>query len=302
MVFRWPIAERQPRLFGDERVTHPEFAGVEFIHVRARRIINTLRHPGPLPFRHTINVYRGCTHACVYCFARPTHSYLDLDPAEDFERVIVVKVNAPERLDAELAAPTWTGERIAMGTNTDPYQRCEGRYQLTRQVIEVLLRHRNPFSILTKSPLVLRDLDLLRRAAEVTEVRVDLSVATLDEEVWRATEPGTPHPRARLEAVAELRRAGIPSSVLVAPIIPGLSDRPAALRAVADAARAAGAEAVVPIALHLRGGTKELFHRWLAAHRPDLLPMYERLYGSGSELPLAVRRRLAAEVSGSSAR
>ena len=161
---RWTLAEREaPTLFGaeGERIRHPEFADMEFLHVRAKRIINEVPAKSRMPFRFTINAYRGCSHACSFCFARPTHEYLNLDAGRDFERVIVVKVNAVEALRGELRSPRWGGDHIAMGTNTDPYQRCEGRYRLTRGIIEVLVEAANPFSILTKSSLVMRDLDLL---------------------------------------------------------------------------------------------------------------------------------------------
>ncbi|MDQ3932692.1 MAG: radical SAM protein [Actinomycetota bacterium] len=212
------------------------------------------------------------------CFARPTHEYLNLDAGRDFERVIVVKVNAVEALRAELSPRRWGSEHIAMGTNTDPYQRCEGRYRLTRGVVETLAAAANPFSILTKSPLVLRDLDLLKEAADRTELTVNFSVGTLDREVWRATEPGTPRPESRLEAVARLREAGIRSGVLIAPIIPGLSDGPDQLEAVVKASVEAGATNITPIVLHLRPGVKEQFLPWLESYRPDLLSGYERLY------------------------
>ena len=185
-----------------------------------------------MPFDWTINPYRGCTHACVYCFARSTHTYLDMDAGRDFETKIVVKVNAPDVLRRELAAPRWKGEHIAMGTATDPYQRAEGRYGLMPRIIEVLTERRNAFSILTKGTLILRDLELLVRAGEVADVSTAFSIGTVDEEAWRRTEPGTPHPRARLEAVAALNDAGVPCSVLVAPILPGITDSPAQLREV----------------------------------------------------------------------
>src|SRR5205807_10168114 len=176
-----------------------------------------------LPFRWTINAYRGCSHACSFCFARPTHEYLDMNAGEDFERKIVVKVNAVERLKAELSPAKWAGDHIAMGTNTDPYQRCEGKYHLTRGIVETLAEHANPFSILTKSTLILRDLDVLTEAAQRADVRANFSIGTLDEEVWRTSEPGTPHPSKRGEAVATLTEAGIPPGVPAAPVPPGLS-------------------------------------------------------------------------------
>src|ERR1700694_3016980 len=191
----------------DRHVGRGEFRGMEFLHVNSKSIINEVPAASRMPFRYTINVYRGCSHACTYCFARPTHEYLGLNLGEDFERRIVVKVNAVERLRAELAARRWAGHHIAMGTNTDPYQRCEGKYHLTQGVVRVLTEAGNPFSILTKSTLILRDLELLAEAAQRTSVNANLSIGTLDEEVWRLTEPGTPPPRQRVAAVRRLNQA-----------------------------------------------------------------------------------------------
>src|SRR5437588_527819 len=223
------------------------------------------------------------------CFARPTHAYLDLDIGHDFDTKIVVKINAVERLRAELAPKRWGGHHIAMGTNTDPYQRAEGKYHLTRGIIEVLTERANPFSILTKSTLILRDLELLKAAAARADIHTNFSIGTLDEEVWKLTEPGTPHPRQRVEAVAKLNAAGVPCGVLVAPILPGLSDAPDQVAAVTDACRKAGATSVSVMHLHLRKGVKEHFMGWLAGARPDLVPEYERLYKGRSYLPKPAR-------------
>lgn len=288
----------------DHHLGSGEYRGMEFLHVRARSIINGLEPSSRLPFSHTVNVYRGCSHACTYCFARPTHDYLGLGIGEDFERRIVVKVNAVELLAAELAARRWQGHHIAMGTNTDPYQRCEGKYHLTRRVIGVLSEAANPFSILTKSTLLLRDLDLLVDAAERTSVRINFSIGTLDEDVWRLTEPGTPAPRLRVEAVRRLRQAGISCGVLVAPVLPGLSDRPDQLAAVIDACLDAGADSISAVPLHLRPGVREHYLGWLASVRPDLVADYERRYRKAylpaterAEL-VALVRRLVAEAEG----
>jgi DNA repair photolyase len=225
------------------------------------------------------------------CFARPTHEYLNLDPSTDFDRVIVVKVNAVDKLRAELAPRRWQGDHIAMGTNTDPYQRAEGKYRLTQGIIEVLGEARNPFSILTKGTLVLRDLDRLVEASRRTNVELCFSIGTLDEDVWRATEPGTPHPRKRVEAVARLNDAGIPCGVLVAPILPGLSDRREQLEEVVRACVDAGAPSISPVLLHLRPGVKEHYLAWLADARPDLLDQHQRLY-RGSYAPAHERDRV----------
>ena len=274
----------------------PEFRDVEFIEVECRTIIN--RVPGDfLPFRWSINPYRGCTHACTYCFARPTHTFLDMDAGRDFERKIVVKVNAPDVLRRQLAAKRWKGEGIAMGTNTDPYQRAEGRYRLMGRILGALTDFRNPFSILTKSTLILRDLELLVEARRVTDVSTALSIGTLDEDAWRRSEPGTPHPRARVEAVAALNAAGVPCGVLMAPILPGITDHPRQLREVVRATLDAGATFVTPILLHLRPGVREEFLPWLAEHYPDLVDRYEHRY-KGSYAPAAERKALGRTVSG----
>jgi DNA repair photolyase len=300
---RWELADAphaQSALF-DESIFEREpgrgeYRGLEFLHVRAKRIINDLGGT-PYGFRYTINAYRGCSHACTYCFARPTHAYLDLNIADDFDSKIVVKVNAVERVRAELHPRKWAGEPIAMGTNTDPYQRCEGKYRLTQGIIEALTERANPFSILTKSTLILRDLDLLVAASKCADVRVNFSIGTLDETVWRATEPGTPHPRQRVKAVRALNDAGVRCGVLVAPILPGLSDQPEQLEEVVRACKEAGAVSISPVLLHLGNGTKEVFYDRLTESRPDLLPMYRRMYGSRKYAPKADRERVTALVN-----
>jgi DNA repair photolyase len=229
------------------------------------------------------------------CFARPTHTYLNFDAGRDFERRIVVKVNAPEVLRRELRRKSWTGAHVAMGTNTDPYQRCEGRYRLTRGVLEALRDYRNPCSVLTKSPLLLRDLDLFVELAATAGFSANLSIGTLDEEVWRRSEPGTPHPKARMAAVKQLVAAGVPCGILMAPILPGISDSPEQLRAVVRAAADAGASHLSPLTLHLRPGVKEEFLPWLEATYPELVPDYRRLY-RGANAPKAVRDEIAGRV------
>ena len=232
------------------------------------------------------------------CFARPTHKYLDFDAGRDFEREIVVKVNAPELLRAELARPSWKGEHVALGTNTDPYQWVEGRYRLMPGIWEALRDARNPCSVLTKSPLLLRDLPLMKEIAERTEFSAALSVPTIDEKVWRATEPHTPNPKARLEAVSELTRAGIRTGVLVAPLMPGVNDAPEQVAPILELAAEAGADYVTPIALHLRGEVRKLFFDWLREHRPELVPRYKELYRRGAYAPPEERRRLGRLVNG----
>jgi DNA repair photolyase len=274
------------------RFDAPEALDIRFYEVRARSVLNRVPERSQMPFRWTVNPYRGCTHACVYCFARPTHRYLDFDAGRDFEREIVVKVNAPEVLRRELERPSWSREHVALGTNTDPYQWVEGRYKLMPGIWRALLESRTPCSVLTKSPLLLRDLPLLAELAAEGLFSAALSVPTLDERAWRATEPHTPNPAARLEAVRELTAAGIPTSVLVAPLMPGINDDPRAVREIVAMARAAGARHVTPVALHLRSGVREVFMDWLAAQRPELVEAYAELYHDGAYLPGAERRRL----------
>jgi DNA repair photolyase len=440
--FRWKLADDdggQPALFAedelvDRHVGKGEYRGLEFLHVNTKRIINEVPGASRMPFRFTINAYRGCSHACVYClggdtsilmadgetrpladvrrgdgivgtkagrlvetevlahwsttkrahrvvlddgtelvasadhrflstrgwarvsdlesgdallsrfsatrwssddrlfaenvkriedlgielpmydittgtgdfiangvvshncFARPTHEYLDLNMGDDFDRKLVVKVNAVERLRAELRSPKWQGDHIAMGTNTDPYQRAEGRYHLTQGIIKALGDAANPFSILTKSTLILRDLDLLQEANERTEVRANFSIGTLDEATWKATEPGTPHPRRRVEAVARLNAAGIDCGVLVAPVLPGMSDGPGMVEEVVKACVDAGAVSISSIYLHLRKGVKEHFMGWLQDARPDLAAGYAARYRRSAYLGKDAAAELTARV------
>jgi DNA repair photolyase len=263
----------------------PEALDTRFYEVYAKSAINKVPAASRMPFRFTINPYRGCSHACQFCFARPTHTYLDFNAGRDFEKEIVVKVNVPEVLRAELRKPSWKREHIAMGTNTDPYQWCESRYRLMPGIWEALRDFRNPCSVLTKSPLLLRDLDLMKEIAAVTDIHANLSIPTLDEKPWRASEPHTPHPRKRIEAVAELNRAGIPTGVLVAPLMPGINDSPKQVEAILQACADAGATSVGGIALHLRGEVRGVFMEWLRSYRPDLVERYEELYARGAYVP-----------------
>jgi DNA repair photolyase len=256
----------------------PEAMGINFHEVRARSALNHVPG-GRYGFSWTVNPFRGCTHACTFCFARRTHNYLDLGPGEDFEREIIVKVNVPELLRAELRRPGWRRELVALGTNTDPYQWVESRYRMMPEILEALEAAQTPVTVLTKSPLVLRDLEHFDRMREAgLKVSVNLSVPTLDEAAWRATEPHTPSPAARLDAVAELRRRGIDSGILIAPLMPGINDSPEQVEPIVARAREAGATFLGGVALHLRDEVKDVFFAWLAAKRPDLIPRYEALY------------------------
>jgi DNA repair photolyase len=271
----------------------PEALDTRFYEVHAKSVLNRVPEKSRMPFRWTVNPYRGCSHACVYCYARPTHKYLDFDAGRDFEREIVVKVNAPEVLRAELARSKWKHEHVAMGTNTDPYQWVEGRYKLMQGIWEALRDAANPCSVLTKSPLLLRDLQLMLEIAQRTTVTACLSIPTLDEKAWRATEPHTPNPRTRIEAVAELNRAGIPTGVLIAPLMPGINDAPHQIEPLMELVTEAGATSIGGIALHLRGEVRGIFMDWLRAKRPDLLPRYQELYRRGAYAPREERERLS---------
>jgi DNA repair photolyase len=276
----------------------PEAMGINFHEVRARSALNHV--PGSrYGFSWTVNPFRGCSHACAYCFARRTHDYLDLGPGRDFEREIVVKVNAPELLRAELARPSWRRELVALGTNTDPYQWVESRYRMMPEILEALEAAETPVSVLTKSPLVMRDVEIFERmAAAGLPVSVNLSVPTLDEKAWRATEPHTPSPAARLDAVEELRARGIESGVLVAPLMPGINDAPEQVEPIVERAKAAGASFLGGVALHLRGEVKDVFFAWLQEKRPDLLPKYEQLYNGRAYMKPEMRKHATRALKG----
>ena len=214
----------------------------------------------------------------------------------------MVKVNLPELVRAELKKPSWQGDHVALGTNTDPYQWVEGRYRLTRGVWEAMRDFRNPCSVLTKSPLLLRDIDLFRELVEHTEFVANLSIPTLEEKAWRATEPHTPHPRKRIEAVAELVRNGIPTGVLVAPLMPGINDDPKQVEELLGQLGEAGAEGVAGMGLHLRGEVKAIWFDWLRQYRPDLVSRYEELYRRGAYLPKQEAARLSKMARGPSRR
>ncbi len=302
-TFRWQTVETDPQtmLFpadelGERHVGTGEFRGLEFFHVNAKSIVNRVSSSSNMPFTHTINAYRGCSHACTYCFARPTHEYLNLGAGEDFDTKIVVKVNAVERLRAEVQHSSWTRPHIAMGTNTDPYQRCEGKYHLTQGIIRVLTESLTPFSILTKSTLILRDLELLQAAAARVPVRVNISIPTLDIAVWKATEPGTPHPQRRIEAVARLNESGIACGVLMAPIQPGLSDSDEQLRAVVDAAVEASAVSIGASWLYLRGATAEHHLQQLASFDAELAAWTANHYSEQAYRPKHMQADLSARI------
>jgi DNA repair photolyase len=285
------------RLAGFVRtVRTPEFAGVSFHEVHSKSALNKVPGTSPMPFRWTVNPYRGCTHGCVYCFARNTHSYLEFDTGHDFDTQIVVKVNVGEVLRTEVSAPRWKREHVAMGTNTDPYQRAEGRYRLMPDVIAALADSGTPFSILTKGTVLARDLPVLAAAAESVPVGLGVSLALLDHDLQETLEPGTPSPRARLELIRRIRAAGLPCGVFMAPLLPYLTDTDEQItRLVADLAEA-GVTGVSGIGLHLRPGAREWFFGWLTRTHPELVDPYHRLYSRGANLPVEYRRDLSARI------
>jgi DNA repair photolyase len=255
--------------------------------------INRVPEQSRVPFRWTINPYRGCTHSCHYCFARAFHAYLDLGVGDDFSSKIIVKTNVVEVLRRELASPKWAGETIAMGTATDPYQHCEGRYKLTRGIVQALGDFENPLSMLTKSTMILRDLDLYKRLGAVADVTVSMSVGTLNERIRRVVEPGTPPGRRRLEVLARFAEAGIRTGVLVAPILPGLTDDEEHLDEVVAGCAAAGVSWTAPIVLHVRSSIREYFMPWLEETYPALVPLYRELYGGRAYAPKAYQEEIA---------
>ncbi len=255
---------------------------VEYREEPCRSALNRVRG---MPFAWSLNPYMGCAHRCTFCYVRAFERRADRPSDDRYGRAIRVKTNVVEVLRRELSRPSWSGEGVAVGAATDPYQPAEGRYRLTRGCIAAFAEARNPFSIITRGPMIVRDLDVLQEAARAADVAVTFSVPTLDEEIWRTTEPGTAPPRQRLRALRELVDGGIRAGVGMAPILPGLSDRPELLAEVVREAREAGATGVWANLLYLRAGTREHFLECLARDWPELLPEYERLYAGRAYLP-----------------
>jgi DNA repair photolyase len=250
---------------------------VEYREEPCRSALNRVRN---MPFTWSLNPYMGCAHRCTFCYVRGFERRADRASGEGYGRSVRVKVNVAQVLRRELAGRSWKREMVAIGAATDPYQPAEGRYRITRACLEAFADARSPFSIITRGPLVVRDIDVLRRAAAWTEVDVTFSIPTLDAEIWRRTEPGTAPPRQRLRALRTLVDAGIDAGVGIAPILPGISDQPALLTEVVRAARDAGATNVWCNVLYLQPGTREHFLEHLARDWPELLPRYLELYRS----------------------
>jgi len=268
--------------------------GVEYREEPCRSALNRV---SGMPFKWSLNPYMGCAHRCTFCYVRAFERRADRPSDDRYGRSIRVKVNVAEVLRAELARPTWEQEGVAIGAATDPYQPAEGRYRLTRSCLEVLGAMRNPFSLITRGPMIVRDVDVLQDAARRAEVSVAFSVPTVDLDVWGKTEPGTAPPRQRLRAVRTLVEAGIKAGVGMAPILPGISDRPEQLEAVVRAAREAGAVSLWMNLLYLKPGTREHFLECVARDFPEQLGHYETLYARRAYLPAAdqepVRRAVA---------
>lgn len=277
--------------------TAPEFAGMTFHEVRAKSALNRVPARSSMPFEWTVNPYRGCSHACVYCFARNTHSYLDLDSGSDFDQQVVVKVNVADVLAAEVNRPRWGRQQVALGTNTDPYQRAEGRYSLMPGIIEALAGSGTPFSLLTKGTLLRRDLPLLAQAAEAVPVDLAMSIAVFDDELQQSIEPGTPSTRARLATVRAAADLGFRVSVFLMPVLPYLTDSTQQLDDALAAIAEAGAHRVVYGALHLRPGAREWYLGWLRDHRPEVLDAYTGMYARSAYAPQAYRRMLARRIT-----
>ncbi|CAN5706907.1 Rv2578c family radical SAM protein [soil metagenome] len=280
-------------------VRTPQFDGITFHEVLCKSALNKVPDASMLPFSYTVNGYRGCSHACRYCFARPTHEYLDLDSGNDFDTQVVVKTNVADVLRRELHRPSWGRETVALGTNTDPYQRAEGRYALMPGIIDALAGSGTPFSILTKGTLLRRDLPLIARAATEVPVSVSISLAVGDADLQRDVEPGTPSPQARLQLISAIRQAGLDCHVMVAPVLPHLTDSVEHLDILLGQIAEAGATGVTVFGLHLRGSTRGWFMAWLARAHPELVAPYRQLYRRGAYLPeeyRAMLRRRAAPL------
>ncbi|ORB68727.1 Rv2578c family radical SAM protein [Mycolicibacterium tusciae] len=288
-------------------VRTPQFEGITFHEVLCKSALNKVPNarpnvagrpaPSMLPFNYTVNGYRGCSHACRYCFARPTHEYLEFDSGADFDSQVVVKTNVADVLRRELSRRSWQRETVALGTNTDPYQRAEGRYALMPGIIGALTDTGTPFSILTKGTLLRRDLPLIGEAARRVDVSVAISLAVGDPDLHKDVEPGTPTPQARLGLISAVREAGLDCHVMVAPVLPHLTDSAAHLDALLGQIAAAGATGVTAFGLHLRGSTRGWFMAWLARLHPELVSKYRELYSRGAYLPSDYRKMLHDRVT-----
>ncbi len=266
--------------------------GVQVIEQPAKSVINAVKG---MPFKWSVNPYRGCYHQCRFCYARRTHKYLEVDGVREWGSRIYVKVNSPSVIRTELAKRTWRHERVAIGTVTDPYQPLEGRYRLTRSILQALADYETPAGIVTRSPLIVRDIDVLQHLARVAGVHVSVSIATMDESLAREIEPTVAAPRQRLRAVSMLADAGIPVNVALAPVLPRITDAPSQIEAVVRAAREAGAKSVWHNTLYLHEITREAFFDYLRESKPELIAEYAAMY-KGKYAPRAIAEEVDARV------
>jgi DNA repair photolyase len=278
-------------------VQTPQFAGITFHEVLCKSALNKIPDAAALPFKFTVNTYRGCSHACRYCFARPTHEYLDLDYGNDFDTQIVVKTNVADVLRREVGRRSWRCETVALGTNTDPYQRAEGRYALMPGIIGALAGSGTPLSILTKGTLLRRDLPLIVDASGQVPVSLAVSLAVGDPELHKQVEPGTPTPQSRLGLIGAIRDAGLDCHVMVAPVLPYLTDSVEHLDGLLRQIASAGATGATVFGLHLRGSTRGWFMSWLGRTHPQLVGRYRELYRRGAYLPPSYRDELRARAA-----
>ena len=272
----------------------PRLADVEYAVVECKSALNPVKNMG---FAWSLNPYTGCEHRCAFCYVRAFELRADRPSDDRYGRTVRVKINVASVLRAELSRRSWKKETVVIGAATDPYQPAEGRFRLTRQCLEAMRDYSNPAAMITRGPMIVRDIDVLSELARRAEVHVTFSIPTLDDDVWRKTEPGTAHPRQRLRALEKLVTAGIDAGVGMAPILPGLSDRPEQLETVVKAARAAGATGLWANMLHLKDGTREHFLSVLARHWPDLLQRYERAYLDRAYLPASFGEKTMHEVA-----
>jgi len=253
----------------------PYMSRITYVSQPCKSVLNRVQG---MPFKWSINPYSGCSHACRYCYARAFYTRADRGTASQFDTQIYVKSNAPEVLRTELSRRSWKRELVVVGAATDPYQPAEGKYRITRRILEELADARTPVSIITKGPMVIRDIDLLTRLRDIAGVEVNMTIPSLDLGIWKALETGAPSPHARMEAVRRLVQAGIPTGIFMAPILPGISDAETTMTELMEAAADAGASYLIPIALRLMPGVREWFLPHLSRYFPHLCLTYCRLF------------------------
>jgi len=272
----------------------PRLTDVEYLEVQCKSALNRVNG---MFFEWSLNPYTGCEHRCAFCYVRAFELRADRPSDDRYGRTVRIKLNVAGVLRSELARKSWRKETVVIGAATDPYQPAEGRYKLTRQCLQAMRDFSNPAAMITRGPMIVRDIDVLTELARRADLHITFSIPTVDDDIWRRTEPGTAHPRQRLRAIEKLVAAGIDVGVGMAPILPGLSDRPDRLEAVVKAARAAGATGLWAGMLHLKNGTREHFMSVLAKHWPELVPRYEQAYRDRAYLPPALGERALKSVA-----